>query len=48
MDMLPAILTAGFAVVMALTRNVWIGGLILLSLPFLFFAVWWQAHWPSG
>jgi ATP-binding cassette subfamily B protein len=48
MDMVPAILTAGFAVVMALTRNVWIGGLILLSLPFLFFAVWWQARSQQG
>lgn len=48
MDMVPAVLTAAFAVVMALTRNAWIGGLILLSLPFLFFAVWWQARSQQG
>jgi ATP-binding cassette subfamily B protein len=48
MEMVPALLTAAFAVVMALTRNLWIGGLILLSLPFLFFAVWWQARSQQG
>lgn len=48
MDMVPAVLTASFAVVMALTRNMWIGGLILLSLPFLFLAVWWQARSQQG
>jgi len=48
MDMVPAIFTALFAVVMALTRNVWIGCLILLSLPFLFYAVWWQLRSQQG
>ena len=48
MDMVPAVLTAAFAVVMALTRNVWIGGLILLSLPFLFYAVYWQSRSQQG
>jgi ATP-binding cassette subfamily B protein len=48
MDMVPAVFTASFAVVMALARNVWVGGLILLSLPFLFLAVWWQARSQQG
>lgn len=48
MDMVPAVLTALFAVVMAFTRNIWIGALILLSLPFLFLAVWWQARSQMG
>jgi len=48
MDLVPAMFTAGFAILMALTRNVWIGGLILLSLPFLFLAVWWQARSQQG
>jgi ATP-binding cassette subfamily B protein len=48
MDFVPAILTAGFAVAMALNRNGCIGGLILLSLPFLFLAVYWQGRSQQG
>src|ERR1035437_955780 len=48
MDMIPAVLTAAFAVIMSLTRNGWIGSIILLSLPFLFFALYWQGRSQQG
>jgi ATP-binding cassette subfamily B protein len=48
MDFIPAIMTAGFAIAVAIARHVEIGGLILLSLPFLFLAVGWQGRSQKG